>query len=765
MIILGIEIALAIMGFIALVRGQINITNSTIVYGAPARLLGLLVMTPIPINIGVGVYIGLTNPGMVLRDWQPFFLIVDIVVLGVVVMLFYLIGYAASVSQKDRIALEELDNELRRRRRRRDRREAKDPPLITDEFQWPGVEGPTKSPDEAIVAETRKTIEPSEPVEPVEPVEESEPPRSRPRKAPQPSFEEIAAPIGSKKWKREEGIPTRESELSESATHNPAVRTTMLVIGGVALAMFAFFVATAAVLILCTEPKRVVAVAPMPPPEPPFLVKKGDWIEPDRKVDWKGPPVAFVRKVEPPREPDPIHVTLVDGKFETKVSALRGFPPSAGHRFVWEGKAGSVYFVNLTYKNGAEAQTRSQIDVVGPGLPPGMLNFRLRTAIAFVAKEAGPHVATVRPDPDDLSFSIRELADDAVLPLNVRIQQLPALAPPVYVGKLVSVQRSCISAFDPNGDKIWFNDAAAKRLECIRTPELRKRLKAKGKGLNNEVLASFTDFEGASLGVDREGRIYAQTFANWAHAFARSQKRPAGDILVWDKLEMTPKEQKLPEPRILPLDGFVSRFVRSPDGAWMYFLDLKNRKLGRIDVKTGTIDRQIGPLASGVLQFCVTPDGKTIYCCSPENAIDVVDATEFRVTRSVKITNGNPVDIAATDRGAVYLVGKEPLGRTAFVADFGRAAADPNAPIPVVSLTPEGQTFWGVTMLPDQRGVLFWGDRHLAQFTVIERPGIFESPSRVTTTGQAFGGDCALSPDGRAFTHFSGGIFMTGIER
>ena len=47
--ILGIEIALVIIGLLALVRGRMTVTASRVVEGIPARLLGLLALTPIPI--------------------------------------------------------------------------------------------------------------------------------------------------------------------------------------------------------------------------------------------------------------------------------------------------------------------------------------------------------------------------------------------------------------------------------------------------------------------------------------------------------------------------------------------------------------------------------------------------------------------------------------------------------------------------------------------------------------------------------------------
>ena len=49
--ILGVEIALALVGLLALFTGRMNITGKKLVYGVPARLLGLLALTPLPLAL------------------------------------------------------------------------------------------------------------------------------------------------------------------------------------------------------------------------------------------------------------------------------------------------------------------------------------------------------------------------------------------------------------------------------------------------------------------------------------------------------------------------------------------------------------------------------------------------------------------------------------------------------------------------------------------------------------------------------------------
>jgi hypothetical protein len=61
--ILGLEIALAVIGVMALIRGKMTLSKAKVVHGIPARLLGLLALTPLPVVLVVGVgYVALSDP-------------------------------------------------------------------------------------------------------------------------------------------------------------------------------------------------------------------------------------------------------------------------------------------------------------------------------------------------------------------------------------------------------------------------------------------------------------------------------------------------------------------------------------------------------------------------------------------------------------------------------------------------------------------------------------------------------------------------------
>lgn len=66
--ILGMEIGLAIFGILALVRGKMTLSKNKVVVGAPARLLGLLALTPLPAALLFVVLYAASRGGQVNDD-------------------------------------------------------------------------------------------------------------------------------------------------------------------------------------------------------------------------------------------------------------------------------------------------------------------------------------------------------------------------------------------------------------------------------------------------------------------------------------------------------------------------------------------------------------------------------------------------------------------------------------------------------------------------------------------------------------------------
>jgi hypothetical protein len=59
--ILGAEIGMLVLGLIALCSGKLTLSKNQVVYGTPARLLGLVAMAPFPLSFAVGFAIAVSQ--------------------------------------------------------------------------------------------------------------------------------------------------------------------------------------------------------------------------------------------------------------------------------------------------------------------------------------------------------------------------------------------------------------------------------------------------------------------------------------------------------------------------------------------------------------------------------------------------------------------------------------------------------------------------------------------------------------------------------
>jgi hypothetical protein len=445
-----------------------------------------------------------------------------------------------------------------------------------------------------------------------------------------------------------------------------------------------------------------------------------------------------------PAEAPPTQMVLVNGKFEADVPA--DAPPQAGARYQFETKADAVDRIQVTGNQWASARVLGR---VGP-LPQPRDRFgnELRQDFAFLAPQGGTF--TVSVDHGPCRLAIRELGPDDVLPDAQRIRaDAPADFPTLH--KTVEGKVWCSAlAFSPDNKAFWMAHMDATLAYWDHPGMLRKgsyKLGTKDKPQGLTV-----------MGVDRKGRLYGQLAANTAGVRLEAG---TADISVWENLA-PPDRDNVPMPaptRTIPLRGVVRKFVNAPGGRWLYFLDVNNRKLVRIDPEKGAADREIDTISPGTQSFCVTADGKKIYCCSNSNRVDVIDAEAFKLLRSVRLDRGQPTDIAATNSGLVYMVGAKvnagPGNSNTMVVDLTHGAPESAQVIPVS----EWIIFNSVQVLPDQRAVLFAGDRRITAYSMPSRPAQFSPVGKEYGLTDFFTpNQIAVSPDSRTVLHDVGTI-------
>jgi mono/diheme cytochrome c family protein len=108
---------------------------------------------------------------------------------------------------------------------------------------------------------------------------------------------------------------------------------------------------------------------------------------------------------------------------------------------------------------------------------------------------------------------------------------------------------------------------------------------------------------------------------------------------------------------VFPVGGTVGSLLLAPDRTALYYLNLTEARLGRVDLGTPQREREVR-LLDGTEAICLTPDGTTLYAVVPgrEAKLQVIDARKLELRKTLAI-RGVVYDVAAADNGHVYLSG------------------------------------------------------------------------------------------------------------
>ncbi len=473
-----------------------------------------------------------------------------------------------------------------------------------------------------------------------------------------------------------------------------------------------------------------------------------DEVEKNGPGPWNAPPPNIVEEKKIVLEP-PVRVALTDGVYQSKVDFDKNIVAPGDFRcvkrFEFEAKAKTVYWLQ------AKDNFRIEMRVEGPDAFSQEGQNNNRWQLAFMAPKAGVFTAVVRCAPFDqqwCNLEIREMNGDIALPENLKIRPGVADLPKIETAISLNVYDKQFSsaAFSPDSKFFWIAHGD-KTLSLWEHPGFEKKGEYR-------VTSRFD-----AMCVDKVGRLYAQTSPADRSGVVSIQKRNVGDISVFENLTPVANGANLPAAtRSLKIGGIAARLLNSPDGKWIYYLDTHNRMLGRIDVEKVAIDKTIDGLSTSAANFCLTPDGKRIYCCSTTNRIDVIDTADFKLSHSVSLNKGQPFDIAATNDGIIFFVGQRGDGFShgnAYAVDLRKKRPDPVSVMP----QPIGTHSMFVQLLPDQRAVLFSGDRRVHVCSIPSEPAVMAMTHRETWIRDYFvPGRIIVSPDSRTLLQDSGSI-------
>jgi WD40 repeat protein len=124
---------------------------------------------------------------------------------------------------------------------------------------------------------------------------------------------------------------------------------------------------------------------------------------------------------------------------------------------------------------------------------------------------------------------------------------------------------------------------------------------------------------------------------------------------------------------VIPVGGTVGRLILSPDGSALYYLNLTDSVLNRLDTRTLRRDRTLKLLADSDV-LAMSPDGKTLASLgrsgrtARETTLQVIDAAKLESIAQIRLATAG-YDLALGERGRAFVSGAAEEWTTVSVVD------------------------------------------------------------------------------------------------
>ena len=214
---------------------------------------------------------------------------------------------------------------------------------------------------------------------------------------------------------------------------------------------------------------------------------------------------------------------------------------------------------------------------------------------------------------------------------------------------------------------------------------------------------------------------------------------------------------------MIPVGGTVGNLFLSPDRQWLFYLNLTDAKVGKINTKTARRDKEL-KLADGTDVLTRTPDGKTLIATAPVKdgcKIQIIDPKTLELRKSFWVDVA-AYDVAANDAGLLFLSGGKGEWSDIAVVDVAKEAV---------------VTRWGgvwnrsfVQLSADQKR-LYYSSQGVSPGTLdaLVIPAKFDDKPatyRAAFPGrQPLGGEFQMTPDGRYLLCKTGTILRLSANR
>jgi WD40 repeat protein/mono/diheme cytochrome c family protein len=323
-----------------------------------------------------------------------------------------------------------------------------------------------------------------------------------------------------------------------------------------------------------------------------------------------------------------------------------------------------------------------------------------------------------------------------------------------YLGHENSVKSVAIS---PDGKQLLSGGSdATVRLWDV---DAVKELKVFRKHTEPLVAVTFIDDGAATLSGSRDAVIKPWQLKKAVPTPPNNDNPPA----VNDVIRPTVVKADLSPSVIVPLSGTVGNVFLSPNRKWLYYLNLTESKVGRVNLETGKRDKEL-PLADGTDALTMTPDGKMLVATvrdGKSSKVQIIDPAKMEVRKSFAI-DAAAYDLAAADSGLLFVSG----------------GSGEWTDVSVIDVTKETVvTHWGgvwtrsfLQLSTDQKRV-YYSSQGVTPGTldVVVLPKQFDDKPvtyRAPAPGrQPLGGEFQLTPDGRFLLCKSGTVLRLSANR
>jgi WD40 repeat protein len=205
-------------------------------------------------------------------------------------------------------------------------------------------------------------------------------------------------------------------------------------------------------------------------------------------------------------------------------------------------------------------------------------------------------------------------------------------------------------AFRPDGSQALSGGSdATVRLWDVSTG---KELKVCRKHTEPLTAVSFIDSGTQTLSVSRDAALRVWRLGS-LRATGPAPSPPAADPPAAG-VEMKPA-------RVISVGGTIVGMHLSADRRWLFYLNLTEAKLAKVDTQTGRLETSLR-LADGTDTLCPTPDGTLLVATAtvseqpPQSLIQVIDPGKLVVHKSFGVRTA-AYDMAVSDSGWVFLSG------------------------------------------------------------------------------------------------------------